>query len=223
MATNSGAQVPTNFEPSNAGTAQALDYLRRHVAVKRLSKYASVASFSFSFLLSAERQPLLDLFAAFAPRAFGLTSSLTDTLFTTHPDLERLCSGPWTTAIFDLQTPAASAPPAIRWWRLAIMALGDFNPDRGGHLILWDLGCVLRFPAGTTVLIPPILRYSIARVQPGETRYSLIQYAAHSSPWSRWPAATYLYFNLDEISSLHTAPSFKVLAPEIHAKPRESP
>ncbi|KAF9524445.1 hypothetical protein CPB83DRAFT_773766, partial [Crepidotus variabilis] len=36
----------------------------------------------------------------------------------------------------------------------AITALGEYNPDLGGHLILFDLGLVIRFPPGSTALIP---------------------------------------------------------------------
>ncbi|KAN0113573.1 hypothetical protein V8E52_007637, partial [Russula decolorans] len=28
--------------------------------------------------------------------------------------------------------------------------LGDFSPNLGGHLVLWDFGLVIRFPAGST-------------------------------------------------------------------------
>ncbi len=36
----------------------------------------------------------------------------------------------------------------------AITALGKFNHRKGGHIILWDYGIYLEFPAGTTVYIP---------------------------------------------------------------------
>ncbi|KAF9069539.1 hypothetical protein BDP27DRAFT_1142043, partial [Rhodocollybia butyracea] len=32
----------------------------------------------------------------------------------------------------------------------AITALGNFDPEEGGHLILWDLGLVIRFPPSST-------------------------------------------------------------------------
>ncbi|KAL1749893.1 hypothetical protein FB107DRAFT_280175 [Schizophyllum commune] len=61
----------------------------------------------------------------------------------------------------------------------AITALGDYDPDAGGHLVLWDCKMVIRFPAGTTVLIPSaILRHSNTRVANHERRYSVTQYSA---------------------------------------------
>ncbi|KAF7351474.1 hypothetical protein MSAN_01579600 [Mycena sanguinolenta] len=67
----------------------------------------------------------------------------------------------------------------LAWGWCAITALGSFDADRGGHLILWDLKMVIRFPAGATILIPSaILRHSNVPVQAHETRYSFVQYSA---------------------------------------------
>ncbi|KAJ7778948.1 hypothetical protein B0H16DRAFT_1711298 [Mycena metata] len=35
-----------------------------------------------------------------------------------------------------------------------VTAFGDFDPTRGGHMILWDLKLVIEFPPGSTILIP---------------------------------------------------------------------
>jgi hypothetical protein len=57
--------------------------------------------------------------------------------------------------------------------------VGDFNPDAGGHLVLWDFKLVVRFPAGSTVLIPStLLLHSNTPIRSGEARYSIVQYAA---------------------------------------------
>lgn len=61
----------------------------------------------------------------------------------------------------------------------AITAGGDYNPALGGHLILWDLGLIIEFPPGSTILIPSALfRHSNVPVQKGETRVSFTQYTA---------------------------------------------
>jgi hypothetical protein len=61
----------------------------------------------------------------------------------------------------------------------AITALGNFNPDTGGHLVLFDLKLIIRFPPGSTILIPSAsLRHGNLRIRHGETRYSVIQYMA---------------------------------------------
>ncbi|KAJ3830914.1 hypothetical protein F5878DRAFT_550075, partial [Lentinula raphanica] len=58
-------------------------------------------------------------------------------------------------------------------------ALGNFDPDHGGHLVLWDLGYAIRFPPGATILIPSaLLLHSNLPIQPGEERYSFVQYSS---------------------------------------------
>jgi hypothetical protein len=61
----------------------------------------------------------------------------------------------------------------------AITALGRFNPSIGGHLILWDFGLAVKFPPGSTILIPSaLLVHSNASIRPDETRAAIVQYAA---------------------------------------------
>jgi len=61
----------------------------------------------------------------------------------------------------------------------SITALGKFKPDLGGHMVLWDFGLIIRFPPGSTVLIPSgLFVHSNTSIQPGETRNSIVQYAA---------------------------------------------
>lgn len=65
------------------------------------------------------------------------------------------------------------------WGWCAITAIGDYDPKKGGHLILWDLGIAVEFPPGSTILIPSaILRHSNVAISQGERRYSLTQYTA---------------------------------------------
>ncbi|KAK7027867.1 hypothetical protein R3P38DRAFT_3315414 [Favolaschia claudopus] len=60
----------------------------------------------------------------------------------------------------------------LAWGWCAITALGNFDPDRGGHLVLWDLKLVIRFPPGSTILIPSaFLRHSNVNIAPHETRF----------------------------------------------------
>ncbi|KAF8202001.1 hypothetical protein K438DRAFT_1821058 [Mycena galopus ATCC 62051] len=67
----------------------------------------------------------------------------------------------------------------LAWGWCAITALGWFDPDLGGHLILWDLRLVVRFPPGSTVFIPSaIIRHSNVPIRPHEIRSSFTQYTA---------------------------------------------
>jgi hypothetical protein len=60
----------------------------------------------------------------------------------------------------------------------AIVALGDFNPKDGGHLILWEMRLVVEFPHGSTILIPSatVTHSNIPVDENGGTRLSFTQY-----------------------------------------------
>jgi hypothetical protein len=61
----------------------------------------------------------------------------------------------------------------------AVTALGDFDPTKGGHLILWDLKLAIQFPPGSTILIPSAtLTHSNTAVRDHESRLSFTQYSA---------------------------------------------
>jgi hypothetical protein len=62
----------------------------------------------------------------------------------------------------------------------AVTAFGDFNPKRGGHLILWECGLVVEFPPGSTILLPSAtISHSNTTLQnEDERRYSFTQYTA---------------------------------------------
>ncbi|KAE9391361.1 hypothetical protein BT96DRAFT_832184, partial [Gymnopus androsaceus JB14] len=61
----------------------------------------------------------------------------------------------------------------------AITALGNFNHQKGGHFVLWDLGLVIELPPGWSILIPSAyLRHSNTIIGVNETRYLFTQYTA---------------------------------------------
>ncbi|KAI0715495.1 hypothetical protein C8T65DRAFT_828681 [Cerioporus squamosus] len=61
----------------------------------------------------------------------------------------------------------------------AVVALGDFDPNEGGHLILWDLKLLIRFPHGAIIFLPSaLLVHSKTVVPEGQRRYSFTQYTA---------------------------------------------
>ncbi|KAJ7760243.1 hypothetical protein DFH07DRAFT_957619 [Mycena maculata] len=54
------------------------------------------------------------------------------------------------------------------WGWCSIVTLGNFKPDKGGHLILWDLCLIIGSPPGSTIFIPSaILRHSNVPIQQG--------------------------------------------------------
>lgn len=67
----------------------------------------------------------------------------------------------------------------LGWGWCAVTALGSYNPDNGGHLVLWDLNLIIRFPPGSTIIIPSaLIRHSNTSISKAETRYSFAQYSA---------------------------------------------
>jgi hypothetical protein len=104
-----------------------------------------------------------------------------------HPTDEELRRNwpttPWACATFNCgrQTVclkhADYANLAYGW--CAITSLGEFDYEKGGHLILWDLELVIEFPPGSTIMVPSsVIHHSNTRIQPNERRYSFTQYSA---------------------------------------------
>ncbi|PPR06239.1 hypothetical protein CVT24_000895, partial [Panaeolus cyanescens] len=63
----------------------------------------------------------------------------------------------------------------------SIIALGDFDYRKGGHLVLHDLRMIIEFPPGCVVLIPSaLLNHANTPLQPGERRMSFTQFCAGS-------------------------------------------
>ena len=61
---------------------------------------------------------------------------------------------------------------------ITVTALGNFNTKTSGHLILWELGLVVEFPAGLTILFPStIICHRNVPIKPCETQASLTQFA----------------------------------------------
>ena len=61
----------------------------------------------------------------------------------------------------------------------SITALGSFNPDLGGQLVIEPLKVVIRFPPGSSILIPSaMLTHYNLPISPSESRYTITQYTA---------------------------------------------
>ncbi|KAJ7433757.1 hypothetical protein B0H11DRAFT_1758613, partial [Mycena galericulata] len=123
---------------------------------------------------------------AFAPDLHSFYLSQMRLLHTSAPYLRRLfpeALSVFAACTFNLGPSTVTFPHVdaanLAWGWCCITALGDFNPDLGGHLILWDLNLIIRFPPGSTILIPSaLLRHSNVGIQQGETRFSFTQYSA---------------------------------------------
>jgi hypothetical protein len=127
-----------------------------------------------------------EAFKSFFPRIYDYYERALSNLYRECPHLRR----PYETSIMPAAAynlgPATVCRPHrdsanLSFGICAIMALGHFDPKKGGHLVLQELGLVVEFPPGATVLIPSaVLTHYNSRIQQGETRYSFTQYAAGS-------------------------------------------
>jgi hypothetical protein len=90
------------------------------------------------------------MFKAYAPALHGHYSSTMEALYKRLPHLPRNYDeftsvfaaatfnfGPWTITFPHLDF------ANLAWGWCAVTALGKFDPDKGGHLILWDLRLVI--------------------------------------------------------------------------------
>ncbi|PPQ67439.1 hypothetical protein CVT26_007233 [Gymnopilus dilepis] len=123
-------------------------------------------------------------FALWAPHVYGYYKEHLDKLFERMPDLRRI----FPKSVFP--TAAFNFGPNVWTFKhrdvkncpfgfCAIQSLGRFDPTKGGHLILWELGLIIEFPPGSLILIPSAtITHSNVPVAEGEERASFTQYAA---------------------------------------------
>ncbi|TRM56747.1 hypothetical protein BD626DRAFT_413178 [Schizophyllum amplum] len=155
--------MPVSQEPSNVPLLHAL---LAHVAFIRLAGFATG--------VLANWAPAL--FGYYAKYCAALAGRLDDIAFnfpTTVWAAVTINFGPRTVSLRHRDY------ANLAWGWCPITALGNFNPDVGGHLVLWDLKLVIRFPPGSTIAIPSgLLTHSNASIGGRETRFSVTQYTA---------------------------------------------
>ncbi|KAF8151597.1 hypothetical protein B0H34DRAFT_134590 [Crassisporium funariophilum] len=107
-------------------------------------------------------------------------------------------------------------PGNVAYGLCAITAMGNFEPKKGGHIILFDLKLVIEFPPGATVLIPSsVFRHgNTPIVGEGAWRMSLTQYCAGGL--FRW-----VQYGFRTAKSLILSPGGKELKKEIDGKPAD--
>ncbi|KAJ3777746.1 hypothetical protein FB446DRAFT_633391 [Lentinula raphanica] len=143
-----------------------LEQIRHMPCFNRLATHASNAFAMWS-------PNLYQLYADYMKQLVDMVPNL---VFNWKDSIFACCTlnfGPQTTTI-----PHLDLKNYMYGW-CAVTALGDFDFRKGGHLVLWDLGVVVEFPPGWTMLIPSAYLYhSNTEIGPGETRYSITQYTA---------------------------------------------
>ncbi|KAM6494940.1 hypothetical protein JOM56_009563, partial [Amanita muscaria] len=156
-----GQTEPGYLQQGSNHKEEELELLLKNKAIQRLCGFASYQG-------------------SFQARSMHIVSATTYT--------RRIQSKPSSQSVFPCRSfnlgPQTASLPHRDMGNLAhswcsIAAVGQFNPELGGHLVLWDFGIAIEFPPGSTILIPSALfMHSNASVQEGETRHSIVQYAA---------------------------------------------
>ena len=135
-------------------------------AIQRLAGYAS------------------SCFSTWAPKLFQYYQDHLNPLFIHSPNLKRNFPNsifPGCTFNFGPQTVCVPHRDFanLAFGLCSITSLGKYDYLSGGHLILWELGIIIEFPPGSTILIPSAcLTHSNTKIQTHEIRMSITQYAA---------------------------------------------
>lgn len=157
--------------------------LLKNPHVRRLAAFASCKP-RLSPLCLRKSHFILDSLSSFAPKLYEHTRGKLNDLYDNTPGLERLFPADvstFPTAAFNLGPNVwtfkhRDALNLVYGW-CAIHALGKFDPQKGGHLVLWELRLVIEFPPGALVLIPSaVITHSNTPVAEGDTRSSFTQY-----------------------------------------------
>ncbi|KAJ7144739.1 hypothetical protein C8R43DRAFT_891310 [Mycena crocata] len=161
-----GGQTEPGELRNNVANTILSAYLLRQECFQRLAGFANCLFMVFAPILFAFYQAQMALIASWRP---SLRWNFARSVFAA-------CT-------FNFGPRAITVPHLdfanLSWGWCAITALGFFDADLGGHLILWDLKLVIRFPPGSTILIPSaLIRHSNVPVGTSERRYSFTQYTA---------------------------------------------
>ncbi|KAF8332226.1 hypothetical protein F5887DRAFT_894582 [Amanita rubescens] len=162
-----GQQVPRHLRHSDQTNAALNRLIGRH-SIQRICNYASEG------------------FKAYSRRNYNYVKGTMEEIKKRNVGLRRPYddqAGVYPCRSFNLGKQTVSYPHtdtvnlAQSW--CTISPLGNFNSKEGGQLVLWNLGLVVDFPVGSTILIPSaLITHSNTSIQPDETRYSIVQYSA---------------------------------------------
>ncbi|KAJ7430000.1 hypothetical protein B0H11DRAFT_1765873 [Mycena galericulata] len=151
---------------NNVANTQLTDELLAHEYFQRLAAFANI------------------LFAIWAPLLFLFYQVQMALLARWKPSMRWNFAGSiFAACTFNFGPRAITAPHLdfanLAWGWCAITALGEFDPDVVGHLILRELRMVVRFPPGSTILLPSALVvHSNVPIRAHEYRASFTQYTA---------------------------------------------
>ena len=161
-----------------------LDWLNSQEPFNRLAGFATCGSIHTLCATITNEFGYLAVMATWAPSLHAYYSEKLGALYTNDPSLEKTFkSSVFSATTYNLGPHTVCFPHKdfgnLAFGLCAVTALGRFDPTKGGHLVLWELGLVIEFPPGSTILLPSAtITHSNTSISKGETRYSFTQYAA---------------------------------------------
>ncbi|KAJ3913417.1 hypothetical protein F5877DRAFT_83825 [Lentinula edodes] len=161
-----GRLKPQNYKVSGKANQKAMNELLENKSIRRISGFTNV------------------LFNAFCHKSYVEYKTTHRELLQKQPELRSTFPKTSFAAVTFNLGPQSYSPPHMdpdnraSGWCIDT-PMGPFDPDKGGHLVLWDLGLVIRFPPGSSILFPSaLITHSTIPIQPHETRYAMIQYSS---------------------------------------------
>ncbi|KAJ3846878.1 hypothetical protein EV368DRAFT_52094, partial [Lentinula lateritia] len=161
-----GRVEPQNYKISGRANQKAMRELLQNKSIRRISGFTNGAVFLFCH------------------KNYVKYNTTHHELLQKHPGLRNAFPHtPFAAVTFNLG-PQSYSPPHMdpnnraSGWCMDT-AMGSFDPDKGGHLVLWDLGLVIWFPSGSSILFPSaLITHLTIPIQPHETHYAMIQYSS---------------------------------------------
>ncbi|KAI0313486.1 hypothetical protein OF83DRAFT_1065431 [Amylostereum chailletii] len=161
-----GQKGPMNRKQASKGKQTEVDRLLADNDVIRLAGHGSAS------------------FATTAPKLFKKFDDTLNALCERDSKLKRpYPNSVWAATTFNLggqviTTPHTDHRNLASGW-CSITALGNFDPQAGGHLVLHSLGLIIEFPPNSECcILSACIVHSNTPVQPGEVRCSITQYSA---------------------------------------------
>ncbi|KAJ7075098.1 hypothetical protein B0H15DRAFT_806410 [Mycena belliarum] len=167
-----GGQTEPGMLCNNTANTRLTDELLAHTYFQRLARFGSGTPPTATML-----------FSMWAPLLFAFYQAQMHLLAGWKPMRRTFVGSVFAACTFNFGPHAICARHIdfanLVWRWCAITALGFFDANLGGHIILWDLRLVIRFPPGATILIPSALvGHSNVPIQEHEYRASFTQYTA---------------------------------------------
>ncbi|KAF7972627.1 hypothetical protein HWV62_17376 [Athelia sp. TMB] len=161
-----GQTSPCVAKQSSKENVAVLEELRLNPSLNRIAGFGSAA---FAFYAPKLWRHYANTFESLYSRDAALRWNFNSSIF----PCATINFGPQTVCFDHIDNGNAAAG-----W-CDIFAMGDYNPQKGGHLILFDIKKVIVFPPGSHVLIPSsLMRHGNTPISKGETRMGFTQYAA---------------------------------------------